>query len=164
MTTPDLSDKFPDISFINLQFKNFGSEGFYSGKVETVSCPDDNSKVKKILSEPGENKILIVDGHASTKVALLGDQIAKSAEENNWKAIIINGCVRDVEELKKFKIGIFALGSVPKKSEKKDRGSIDAPIEIDGLIINSNDWVYGDSTGVLVSKVELAIGVEPTTY
>jgi hypothetical protein len=41
--------------------------------------------------------------------------------------------------------------------------SIDAPIEIDGLIINSNDWVYGDSTGVLVSKVELAIGVEPTT-
>ena len=48
MTTPDLSDKFPDISFINLQFKNFGSEGFYSGKVETVSCPDDNSKVKKI--------------------------------------------------------------------------------------------------------------------
>ena len=34
---------------------------------------------------------------------------------------------------------------------------------IDRLIINTNDWVYGDSTGVLVSKVELAIGVEPTT-
>ena len=40
---------------------------------------------------------------------------------------------------------------------------IDDPIEVNGLIINSKDWVYGDSTGILVSKVELAIGVEPTT-
>ena len=155
MTTPDLSDKFPDISFINLQFKNFGSEGFYSGKVETVSCPDDNSKVKKILSEPGENKILIVDGHASTKVALLGDQIAKSAEENNWKAIIINGCVRDVEELKKFKIGIFALGSVPKKSEKKDRGDVGCTLKFGDLEIKSGNWAYADESGILISETEL---------
>ena len=155
MTTPDLSDKFPDISFINLQFKNFGSEGFYSGKVETVSCPDDNSKVKKILSEPGESKILIVDGHASTKVALLGDQIAKSAEENNWKAIIINGCVRDVEELKKFKIGIFALGSVPKKSEKKDRGDVGGTLKFGDLEIKSGNWAYADESGILISETEL---------
>ena len=155
MTTPDLSDKFPDISFINLQFKNFGCEGFYSGKVETVSCPDDNSKVKKILSEPGENKILIVDGHASTKVALLGDQIAKSAEENNWKAIIINGCVRDVEELKKFKIGIFALGSVPKKSEKKDKGDVGGTLKFGDLEIKSGNWAYADESGILISETEL---------
>ena len=93
----------------------------------------------------------------------MGDMIAENACKNNWNGIIILGCVRDVDVLKTIDMGIFALGSVPKKSEKKDRGSIDAPIEIDGLIINSNDWVYGDSTGVLVSKVELAIGVEPTT-
>ena len=99
----------------------------------------------------------------SFEVALLGDMIAENAYKNNWNGIIILGCVRDVDVLKTIDMGIFALGSVPKKSEKKDRGSIDAPIEIDGLIINSNDWVYGDSTGVLVSKVELAIGVEPTT-
>ena len=117
MSTPDLSDKYPNVEFINLQFRNFGKQGFYSGQIETVLCPDDNSKVKEILSTPGKGKILIVDGSASTQVALMGDMIAKSAEENNWKAVIINGCVRDVNELGNFNIGIFALGSVPRKSE-----------------------------------------------
>ena len=50
MSTPDLSDKYPDLDFINLQFRNFGKQGFYSGQIETVFCPDDNSKVKEILS------------------------------------------------------------------------------------------------------------------
>ena len=64
---------------------------------------------------------MIVDGHGSTKVALMGDMIAESAEKNNWQAVIINGCVRDVEALSSFKLGIFALGSVPKKVKKESR-------------------------------------------
>ena len=108
-----------------------------------------NGQITKILLDNGYKGICF--------------DLNENACKNNWNGIIILGCVRDVDVLKTIDMGIFALGSVPKKSEKKDRGSIDAPIEIDGLIINSNDWVYGDSTGVLVSKVELAIGVEPTT-
>ena len=46
MTTPDLSDKYPHVDFLNLQFKNFGAKGFFSGKIETAFCPDDNSKVE----------------------------------------------------------------------------------------------------------------------
>ena len=41
MTTPDLSDKYPHVDFLNLQFMNFGKKGFFSGKIETVICPDD---------------------------------------------------------------------------------------------------------------------------
>ena len=86
MTTPDLSDKYPHVDFLNLQFTNFGKKGFFSGKIETVICPDDNSKVKQILGEEGDGKILIVDGQGSTRVALMGDMIAESAEKNNWQA------------------------------------------------------------------------------
>ena len=112
MTTPDLSDKYPHVDFLNLQFKNFGAKGFFSGKIETAFCPDDNSKVKQILSEDGNGKILVVDGQGSTNVALMGDMIADSAEKNNWNAIIINGCVRDVVWLlwKRFK---DVLGTCP---------------------------------------------------
>ena len=77
MTTPDLSDKYPHVDFLNLQFTNFGKKGFFSGKIETVICPDDNSKVKQILGEEGDGKILIVDGQGSTRVALMGDMIAE---------------------------------------------------------------------------------------
>ena len=155
MTTPDLSDKYPQVDFLNLQLINFGKKGFFSGKVETAVCPDDNSKVKQILNEEGNGKILIVDGQGSTNVALMGDMIAESAEKNNWQAVIIHGCVRDVEALSNFKLGIFALGSVPKKSEKKDLGEIGINIKVGGVSIESGNWAYADESGILISKAEL---------
>ena len=155
MTTPDLSDKYPHVDFLNLQFTNFGKKGFFSGKIETAICPDDNSKVKQILGEEGNGKILIVDGKGSTKVALMGDIIAETAEKNNWQAVIINGCVRDVEALSNFNLGIFALGSVPKKSEKKDRGEIGIKINLGGISIESGNWAYADESGILISKEQL---------
>ena len=155
MTTPDLSDKYPQVDFLNLQFTNFGKKGFFSGKIETAICPDDNSKVKQILGEEGNGKILIVDGQGSTKVALMGDIIAESAEKNNWQAVIINGCVRDVEALSNFNLGIFALGSVPKKSEKRDRGEIGIKINLGGISIESGNWAYADESGILISKEQL---------
>ena len=155
MTTPDLSDKYPHVDFLNLQFTNFGKKGFFSGKIETAICPDDNSKVKQILGEEGNGKILIVDGQGSTKVALMGDIIAESAEMNNWQAVIINGCVRDVEALSNFNLGIFALGSVPKKSEKRDRGEIGIKINLGGILIESGNWAYADESGILISKEQL---------
>ena len=155
MTTPDLSDKYPQVDFLNLQFINIGKKGFFSGKVETAVCPDDNSKVKQILNEEGNGKILIVDGQGSTNVALMGDMIAESAEKNNWQAVIIHGCVRDVEALSNFKLGIFALGSVPKKSEKKDLGEIGINIKVGGVSIESGNWAYADESGILISKAEL---------
>ena len=100
-------------------------------------------------------RYMIVDGQGSTRVALMGDMIAESAEKNNWQAIIINGCVRDVEVLSKFNIGIFALGSVPKKSEKKDRGEIGIDIKFGGISIESGNWAYADESGILVSKEQL---------
>ena len=155
MTTPDLSDKYPHVDFLNLQFINFGTKGFFSGEIETAVCPDDNSKVKQILSEEGDGKILIVDGQGSTKVALMGDMIAESAEKNNWQAVIINGYVRDVEALSNFNLGLFALGSVPKKSEKKDRGEIGIKINFGGISIESGNWAYADESGILISKEKL---------
>ena len=155
MTTPDLSDKYPHVDFLNLQFTNFGKKGFFSGKIETAMCPDDNSKVKQILGEEGDGKILIVDGQGSTRVALMGDMIAESAEKNNCQAVIINGCVRDVEALSNFKIGIFALGSVPKKSKKKDRGEVGINIDFGGISIESGNWAYADESGILISKDKL---------
>ena len=44
------------------------------------------------------------------------------AKDNGWSGIIINGLVRDIEILKDIDIGVMALGSCPRKSEKKNIG------------------------------------------
>ena len=135
----------------------FGAINFFSGQIVTAICPEDNSKIKKILNEPGNKKVLIVDGQASFKVALLGDLIADAAVKNNWSGVIINGCVRDVEILKNIDLGILAIGAVPRKSEKLERGSLGEDIRIGDIRISDGNWVYADKNGVIISEKELEL-------
>ena len=93
MNTPDISDQYPNLPFL-LNFKSFGAINNFSGEVVTLKCDDDNSLVRSILSEPGQSRVLLVDGNASENVALLGDNLASLAIENNWSAVVVHGCVR----------------------------------------------------------------------
>ena len=154
-STPDISDKYPDSLAINIQFRSFGEKEYFCGQVKTAQCPEDNSKVKEILSQDGSGQVLLVDGNGSSKVALLGDMIAKQAIENSWEGVIINGCVRDVEILKVLSLGIFAIGSCPVRSNKKNKGTLGKPIKIGGILVEEGSWIYADESGVLVSKVKL---------
>lgn len=107
------------------------------------------------MSQDGSGQVLVVDGNGSSKVALLGDMIAKQAIENSWEGVIINGCVRDVEILKTLSLGIFAIGSCPVRSNKENRGALGHPIEIGGVLVNEGSWIFADESGVLVSKTKL---------
>ena len=156
-STPDLSDQNNDAKVIELSFNHYGSIKSFYGQIETAVCPNDNSYVKEILEEDGNNRLLFVDGSNSMKCALLGDMLAAKAIDNNWSGIVINGCVRDVEILSSLSIGIMALASSPKRSEKKGQGSRSEALNFGNASINRNDWAYCDQNGILVSTKELKI-------
>ena len=116
---PDLFDSYADkLSLLPPMFKSFAKVDCFWGEVVTVKCFRDNSLVKTELAKDGTGKVLVVDGQGVTDRALLGDLIAKSAEENNWAGVIIFGCVRDAGALKTMDIGIQAIGVNPIKTEK----------------------------------------------
>ena len=117
---PDLSDQHSQqIQIGKLVLHSFGSRHSISGEIYTVSCSDDNSVVKEVLSREGKNKVLVIDASGVNHASMIGDQIAKSAVKNNWAGIVVNGCIRDVEELKNLPIGVFAKGAVAQKTNKK---------------------------------------------
>ena len=156
MNTPDLSDKYPDKHFL-LDFQCFSKIKSMHGQISTVFCPDDNSFVREMLSENGHQKIMFIDGAKSKNVALLGDNLAALAIANNWSGIIVNGRIRDAEIISEMEIAIFALGTCPRKSSKKNQGEKDIELSIDGLTIKPDDWVYADINGILISDSELEI-------
>ena len=127
------------------------------GQISTVFCPDDNSFVREMLSENGHQKIMFIDGAKSKNVALLGDNLATLALENNWSGIIVNGRIRDAEIISQLDVAIFALGTCPRKSSKKNQGKKNIELSIDGLTIKPGDWVYADINGILISDSELEI-------
>ena len=52
-------------------------------------------------------------------------------------------------------MGILAIGAVPKKSEKLDKGSLREDIRIGDIRISNGNWIYADENGVLISQEKL---------
>jgi regulator of ribonuclease activity A len=115
--TADLYDQHgEDLQSFSLQFRHYGGRTSFSGVVSTVRCHRDNALVKAALAEPGEGRVLVVDGGASLESALMGDLIAASAVEHGWVGVVIHGAVRDVAAIRELPFGALALGSNPRKS------------------------------------------------
>lgn len=153
MTIPatcDLSDRFgDDARLLPPLFRDFGSRTTFQGAAVTVKCFEDNSRIKEILATSGQGKVLIIDGGGSTRCALLGDMIAKDAVANGWEAILVHGAVRDTAVLKTLDIAVRALCAVPRKSTRRDEGSLNIDIQIASACISPGDIIVGDADGVI---------------
>lgn len=152
LSTPDLADAAPEVRALELQFINVGQVKQFHGQVVTIKCHEDNSLVKQTVAEPGRGRVIVVDGGGSQRRALLGDLLAASAAENDWAGVIINGMVRDVDELGDIALGVQALGTCPVKTEKLGVGQRDIEVHFGGVRIAPGDYVYADNNGVIVSE------------
>ena len=152
ISTPDLSDEAPEVRALELQFYNFGAIVQFSGRAVTIKCHEDNSLVKQCVDEAGAGRVIVVDGGGSQRRALLGDMLAEKAAANGWAGLVINGVIRDVDEIGQTNLGVQALGTCPIKTEKLGVGQRDIVIHMGGVDIAPGDYVYADNNGVIVSK------------
>ena len=155
-STPDLCDLYPElIRVAEPIFKSFGGRSSFGGEIVTVKCLEDNSAVKESAGKPGHGKVMVVDGGGSLRKALLGDLIAETARKNGWEGLIIYGAVRDVDTLSGLDLGIKALASIPLKTERKGLGELNVPVTFGGVTFIPGEYVYADSTGIIVSSKPL---------
>ena len=149
-STADLLDEYPDAAVCALTFRQFGGVASLDSAIATVRCFEDNVLVRHRVSEPGDGRVLIVDGGGSLRVALVGDNIASIAQDNGWAGLIIHGCVRDSAALRELSIGIKALGVHPKPSGKAGKGEVDVPISFGGVTFHPGARVASDDDGIVV--------------
>jgi regulator of ribonuclease activity A len=145
----DICDEYPDAQVLHGRFISFGGAPACLGRVETISTSDDNSQVKAVLGEPGDGRVLFVDNSASTNCAMLGGDLAVLAARSGWAGIVINGAVRDVEELKVAPLAVFALASCPRKSNKRGLGTRSRPVRVGGSYIQPGDIIAADADGIV---------------
>ncbi|WP_243788869.1 ribonuclease E activity regulator RraA [Saccharopolyspora gloriosae] len=151
LSTADLADREgPAIRSCDVQFRQYGGRAEFFGRIRTVTCFQDNALLKKILSEPGEGQVLVIDGAASVHTALVGDLIAELGRSNGWNGIVVNGAVRDTAVLAGMDFGVKALGSNPRKSTKNGDGVVDDPVEIGGVRFVPGEYLVSDHDGVVV--------------
>lgn len=150
-STADLVDEIGDgVRSCDLQFRQFGALAEFAGPITTVRCHQDNALLKSVLSEPGNGRVLVVDGDGSLHTALVGDVIAELARANGWAGLLIHGAVRDAATLRTLQIGIKALGTNPRKSSKTGSGERDVVIVLGGVEFRPGEIAFSDDDGVVV--------------
>ncbi|WP_182084375.1 ribonuclease E activity regulator RraA [Aureimonas sp. ME7] len=156
MKTADLVDAHDaKVTLCDLPFRRFGRRVAFHGPIATVKCFEDNALMKACLQEPGEGRVMVVDGGGSTRFALLGDMIAQILFDNGWAGIVINGSIRDCVEIDAMDVGVRCLATSPKKSAKDGAGRKEIPVRFGGAEFRPGDWIYVDADGVLVSSERL---------
>lgn len=139
------------------KLRHFGGKTKFSGQIQTVNCPRDNSKVKSELSTPGRGRILVVDAGEDLTVAFLGDNIALQAVKNGWSGVIVLGAIRDCSAISKMPLGVMAMGSCPLRTVKKDLGVLGEPLSFFGVEVKPDEFMYVDDTGILAASTSLFV-------
>ena len=131
-------------------YQAFGAHRAFSGPVSTVQCLDDNTSVKQAVESPGLGRVLVVDGGASLRRALVGGNLAAAAARSGWAGLVVDGCVRDRAELDATPIGIRALALMPLPTDRRQAGRVDLPVCIQGVWVRPGDWLVADDDGIVV--------------
>lgn len=150
-TTADLCDTHGDaVQVLALAWRDCGGRRAFCGEISTVRAFEDNSRVREAVHEPGRGRVLLIDGGGSLQRAMLGDLLAAKAVENGWSGVVVSGAIRDSAVLATLDLGIKALGTVPRKTDRRGAGERDVTITLAGQTIRPGQWLYADADGVLV--------------
>lgn len=157
LETADLCDDNKDkkIQVLAPEFKNYGGLEEFSGKIVTIKLDKSNWRLLEMLrDEQGEDRVVVVE-NAKYFYGVIGDKLMAFAKNNNWKAIVLNGYVRDTKYTKDIGVGLYAIGTCPLRNFEKTESSRGVQLSFGGVTFNDGDYLYADSDGVIVSKEQL---------
>jgi regulator of ribonuclease activity A len=156
VATADLCDEFgPEVRVAEPLFRDWGGSIAFAGPVETLRVFEDNALVRQVLDSPGRGRVLVVDGGGSLRSALVGGKLAALAQRNGWTGLVVNGCIRDVDEIRGVAIGVKALHPVPRKSGKTGEGDQGVPVTFAGVTFTRGCHLYADRDGLVLADRDL---------
>ncbi|NMC76431.1 MAG: 3-hexulose-6-phosphate synthase [Candidatus Methanofastidiosa archaeon] len=127
-----------------------------AGKAFTVkSMNGDWAKVVEAIDLANKGDILVVDTNGGN-IAVWGELATWSAVMRGLGGIVIDGAVRDIDDLKEIRFPVFSRYEVPDAGDPKGFGEIGCEIICGGLKVNTGDYIIGDDSGVVVIPQEEA--------
>ncbi|MBY4954575.1 ribonuclease E activity regulator RraA [Pantoea sp. DY-17] len=157
-STPDLVDHFFHHAFIaDAGLHSFGGKEKFFGEIQTVFCFEDSTQIAANLDSTGQGKVLVVDGGGSLRMALTGDEVLGRGVSNGWEGVILNGCVRDLPNVRKLCVGVKALAAHPGKRIRRGEGVSGIPVNFKNVTFTPGDYVFCDETGIVVLPRDIAL-------
>lgn len=99
---------------------------------------------------------VIVIYNGSRDVAPWGGLATLSCLSKGIAGVVIDGAVRDIDDISTMNLPVFASSNVPNAGEPKGFGEINAEITCGSQTVRPGDYIVGDDNGVVVIPRENA--------
>jgi 3-hexulose-6-phosphate synthase/6-phospho-3-hexuloisomerase len=128
-----------------------------AGRAVTVhTIAGDWAKPVEAIDIAKKNEVIVINNDGVTDVAPWGELATLSCKRKGISGVVIDGAVRDVDDIRAMKFPLFAKAIVPNAGEPKGFGEINAEIRCAGQYVRPGDWIIGDESGVVVVPQERA--------
>ncbi|WNY25034.1 3-hexulose-6-phosphate synthase [Methanolapillus millepedarum] len=126
------------------------------GRAVTVrTLGGDWAKPVEAIDLCGKNDVIVIF-NSDRNMAMWGGLATKTAANRGVAGLVVDGAVRDMDEIKKLSLPIFAANVVPNAGDPKGLGEINCEITCGGQIVNPRDFIVADDSGVVVVPKEKA--------
>lgn len=121
------------------------------GPARTVACmAADNSALHAAIGRCAPGDVIVCDGKGFEGSALFGGLLTRAAQEAGVAGLVIDGAVRDSEEIVEAGFACFSRAVAPAGPHKGFGGVIDGVIACGGVAVAPGDLIVGDGDGVTV--------------
>ena len=146
----NISDCMARLSAAGPRLRPMHKGGYLVGPALTVRCrPGDNLMIHKALTMAQRGDVIVVDAGGDLTNSLFGEIMTATAIGRGVAGLVLNGAVRDSEEIAAGDFPLYAAGVTHRGPYKDGPGEINVPIAIDGMVIHPGDLMLGDADGLL---------------
>lgn len=133
-----------------------------AGRAVTVrTYAGDWAKAVEAIDSAKEGEVIVIEagGAGARDRAVWGELATHSAVQKKLAGVVIDGGIRDVDEVRRLKFHAFSRYISPNAGDPKGLGEIGCEIRCGRLAVRPGDWLIGDDNGVVVVPQERALEV-----
>ncbi len=158
VSTPNISDAMHRTGDLKGIFSIVAGSKMIGEALTVRTYPGDWAKTVEAVDMAKEGQVVVIDA-GGVGPAVWGELATHGAVQRKLAGVVIDGAIRDTEEIRRLKFPAFARLIIPTAGEPKGFGEIGVPINVGGVRIFSGDWLVGDDDGVVAIPQQKATEV-----
>ncbi|WP_327175058.1 RraA family protein [Streptomyces sp. NBC_01335] len=122
-----------------------------AGPAYTVRCePGDNLMLHAAIYRAEPGSVIVVES-GDVDYALAGGNVCAVAQRRGVAAFVVDGVIRDLDEVREAGFPVFSRGVIPIPGTKKKVGALGEPARVGGVLVHPGDIVVADEEGIVVT-------------
>lgn len=150
----NIADCMNRTSALSQEIRPVNNESILGTAFTVKVAQGDNLMFHKSMDLAKEGDVIIIDSMGTKNRAILGEIMATYCKKRGIAGIVVDGPIRDIEDISKMDMPVYAGGSTPNGPYKNGPGEIGTTISVGGQVVNPGDIIVGDKDGIIVIKKE----------